>query len=189
MKEKSQLIAEIGGRAWYGEDRRTSLQSIQALQTTIRFVAAKIRDFEPGDFDLLWHLDQTCFAPGIAYSKPELRGFIRGEGSFTLVAVNEERIEGFVVVHSGKVGHIITIDVSSEARRLGVGSMLLTAAERRLVSMGSQTVNLETAVDNLGALAFYKRHGYNVVGTWPRYYSNGVDALVLKKRLNELQTH
>ena len=44
-------------------------------------------------------------------------------------------------------------------------------------------MGLETAVDNVPALSFYKRHGYNVIRTWPRYYSNGVDALVLKKEL------
>jgi len=38
-------------------------------------------------------------------------------------------------------------------------------------------------VDNRAALAFYKTHEYNVVKTIPRYYSDGVDALVLKKDL------
>ena len=38
-------------------------------------------------------------------------------------------------------------------------------------------------MDNLAALAFYKRHQYFVVKTVPRYYSNGVDALVLEKDL------
>ena len=42
---------------------------------------------------------------------------------------------------------------------------------------------LETAVDNRAALAFYKAHEYDVVRTIPRYYSDGVDALVLKKDL------
>ena len=69
------------------------------------------------------------------------------------------------------------------ARRSGVGSLLLRAVEERLLSAGSQVVGLETAVDNLAALAFYKRHGYSVVRTWPRYYSNGVDALVMSKEL------
>ncbi len=80
-------------------------------------------------------------------------------------------------------GHIITIDVLAAARRSGVGSLLLRAAEERLLSAGSRLVELETAVDNVSALAFYKRHGYSVVRTWPRYYSNGVDALVLEKEL------
>ena len=42
---------------------------------------------------------------------------------------------------------------------------------------------LDPAVDNLSALAFYKRHGYSVFETVPRYYSNGVDALRMKKPL------
>ncbi len=43
-------------------------------------------------------------------------------------------------------------------------------------------VLLETAVDNEGALAFYKRHGYFLVKIVPRYYSTG-DAFILKKDL------
>ena len=57
------------------------------------------------------------------------------------------------------------------------------AAEDRLRTAGAQAVGLETAVDNLSALSFYKKHGYSVVRTWPRYYANGVDALVMKKKL------
>ncbi len=145
-----------------------------------------IRDFKPGDFETLWRLDQECFAPGIACSKQELRAYIRHRGAFTLVAVDPDdgKTQGFIVAHAGPTGHIVTIDVSQKARRAGVGSTLLRSAEERLRGAGSQAVGLETAVDNLAALSFYKRHGYMVIRTWPHYYSNGVDALVLKKGLN-----
>ncbi len=146
-------------------------------------VPTVIRDFKAEDFDTLWRMDQECFAPGISYSKPELRAFINRLGAFTLVAIDEAMIQGFTVVQEGKTGHVITIDVSPRARRLGVGSLLLQEAERRLAANGSRGVGLETAVDNVSALAFYKRHGYSVLRTWPRYYSNGVDALVLRKSL------
>jgi len=160
-----------------------------------------IRDFRLDDFETLWHLDQECFSPGIAYSRPELKFYIRRRGSFTLVAegaadeVTEQaaaelankstspKIAGFIVTQSGRTGHIITIDVIAAARRSGVGSQLLQAAEDRLRTAGSKAVSLETAVDNLSALAFYKRHGYSVIETVPRYYSNGVDALRMKKDL------
>ena len=150
-------------------------------------VAATIRDFQPGDFETLWRMDQQCFPAGVAYSKPELRAYIRHRGAFTLVATDEEgeQVHGFIVVHSGPVGHVVTIDVAGESRRLGIGSLLLRAAEERLRAGGSSAIGLETAVDNLSALAFYKRHGYSVVRTWPRYYSNGVDALVMRKALHE----
>jgi len=100
------------------------------------------------------------------------------------VASNAKEIQGFIVIQGGTAGHVITIDVSPRARRSGVGSLLLRGAEDRLASAGSRMINLETAVDNVSALAFYKRHGYSVVRTWPRYYANGIDALVLKKILS-----
>lgn len=135
---------------------------------------------------------------------------MRRRASFTLVAVNQESgesdgppsavkkdkhltgpdlwdaaVAGFIVAEAGARarGHIITIDVIPSARRARVGSLLLRAAEDRLISVECRSVELETAVDNLSAIAFYKRHEYSVIKTFPRYYSNGVDALVLEKTL------
>jgi ribosomal-protein-alanine N-acetyltransferase len=167
-----------------------------------------IRDFQSVDFDTLWRIDQLCFPPGISYSRAELKLYIRRRGSFTLLAVDaapsappapdsgqgkkispsnplaDVAIAGFIVAEAGRnAGHIITIDVIAAARRAGVGSLLLRAAEDRLRAAHCRTVELETAVDNVSALSFYKRHAYNLVDTFPRYYSNGVDALVLKKNL------
>ncbi len=170
----------------------------------------EIRDFQPADLDTLWRIDQECFPPGISYSRTELKIYLRRRGAFALVAVATPKqharksagagtqqphsadlpgtIAGFIVteVERGK-GHIITIDVVASARRHGVGSRLMSGAEARLRAFGYSLVELETAVDNVSALAFYKRHGYAVVGTIPRYYSNGVDALVLQKPLAVLR--
>jgi ribosomal-protein-alanine N-acetyltransferase len=143
-----------------------------------------IRDFHPTDFDTLWKIDQTCFPPGIAYSQAELKLYMRRRGSFTLVAAEAEKAGGFIVAEGNRgLGHIITIDVIAAARRSGVGSLLLNSAESRLKANQCRAVELETAVDNVSALSFYKRHGYSVIKTFPRYYSNGVDALVLQKDL------
>lgn len=144
-----------------------------------------IRDFKAVDFETLWRLDQECFPPGIAYSRQELKTYIRHRGSFTLIAADADKgtIAGFIVTHGGATGHIITIDVTPAARRSGVGSRMLRAAEERLLVAGSLAVGLEAAVDNLSALKFYKRHGYSVIRTWPGYYPNGVDALGMRKEL------
>jgi ribosomal-protein-alanine N-acetyltransferase len=168
----------------------------------------QIREFQAADFDALWSIDQACFPPGISYSRAELKNYMRRRASFTLVAVSTaeeimagstvpdggkdpravpqrgDTIAGFIVAEVGRgSGHIITIDVIAPARRFGAGSLLLRGAEDRLRVIGCQTVELETAVDNISALSFYKRHGYSVIRTFPRYYSNGVDALVLEKDL------
>jgi ribosomal-protein-alanine N-acetyltransferase len=170
-----------------------------------------IRDFQPADFDTLWRIDQLCFPLGISYSRAELKLYIRRRGSFTLLAVDaaplttdvpdsgkgkktflsnplkDVAIAGFIVAEAGRnAGHIITIDVTAPARRAGVGSLLLRAAEDRLRAAHCRSVARETAVDNISALSFYKRHAYSLIDTFPRYYSNGVDALVLKKNLDPI---
>jgi [ribosomal protein S18]-alanine N-acetyltransferase len=159
----------------------------------------RLRDFLPADFEAVWRIDQQCFAPGISYSRLDLAAYLRRPTAFSVVAVSAEaeqtqpgladespsNIFGFIVAESGSRGngHIITIDVLPAARKNGVGSRLLLAAEDRLRAANCHSVILETAVDNRAALSFYKRHAYHVAKTIPRYYSDGVDALVLKKDL------
>ena len=146
-----------------------------------------LRDFCGQDFDTLWKIDQQCFPPGIAYSRFELKVYMKRHSSFTLVAEADAGGDalGFIVAEAGRrrSGHIITIDVLPHARRFGVGTQLLRQAESRLADTGCDTVILETAVDNASAIAFYKRHRYFLIKTIPRYYSNGVNALVLQKDL------
>src|SRR5258708_24129597 len=103
-------------------------------------------------------MDQECFEPGIAYSRTELKAYLRNRQSFTVVGHDgkDGGIAGFIVAHSAPPGHIITIDVLPTLRRSGVGSLLLRAAEDRLRASGSKAVGLETAVDNIFALSFYK---------------------------------
>jgi [ribosomal protein S18]-alanine N-acetyltransferase len=165
-----------------------------------------LRDFRQPDFETLWRIDQQCFAPGISYSRVELAAYLQRPRAFAVVAesarngkpvapakglleespaATPELIVGFIVAEKGSRmgGHIITIDVLPQARKIGVGSRLLRVAEERLRAAQCHFVILETAVDNRVALAFYKTHEYHVLKTIPRYYSDGVDALVMKKDL------
>jgi ribosomal protein S18 acetylase RimI-like enzyme len=163
-------------------------------------VSFRIRQFQKADFDTLWRIDQACFDPQLAYSKPEMAFYIRRPGSFTLVAEGEGRegegnggapaaipgfgILGFIVAETRRArGHIITIDVVAEARRSGVGSALLQAAEEQLLRAGAVAVALETPVNNEPAIRFYKQKGYFVEKTVAGYYSNQLDALVMTKEL------
>lgn len=133
---------------------------------------------------------------------------MRRPGSFTLVAEDEERarddlhraqgkrgspaeidsgLVGFIIAENRRqTGHIITIDVVAQARRSGIGSALLQAAEERLVKAGATSVALETPVNNAAAIRFYKREGYFVEKTVSGYYSNQMDALVMTKDLARL---
>jgi ribosomal-protein-alanine N-acetyltransferase len=148
-----------------------------------------IREYKPEDFDELWHIDQQCFALGIAYSRRELAAYIRRSRAFTLVAADEAgHILGFIVAESDRtgVGHILTLDVRPTAQRTGLGTGLLLQAQTRLMHDNCSAVLLETALDNSAALSFYKRHGYSVLETIPRYYLDSVDALVMGRHLKPL---
>jgi [ribosomal protein S18]-alanine N-acetyltransferase len=153
-------------------------------------VSYRLRPFKPTDFETLWHIDQDCFDPQLAYSRPELAWYMRRPGSFTIVAERESdaSIQGFIVAETRrKTGHIITIDVIADARRTGLGSELLHAAEQKLMMAGVATVALETPVNNDAAIRFYKRHGYFVEKTVAGYYSGQLDALVMSKELGKPQ--
>lgn len=153
-----------------------------------------LRPYRAADFDRLWQIDQACFAPGIAYSQMELSGFITRRNAITLVAeaaaddprlLNTDGIAGFAIAQPYKKhGRIITLDVMPEARRSGLGSMLLQEAESRLRQRGCTEIYLETAVDNEAALKLYHKHGYHVLRTLPGYYhATGLDAFLLGKEL------
>src|SRR5207248_3310293 len=115
-----------------------------------------------------------------------LKFYIGDPAAFTLVAEDStcEPI-GFVVAQQqGRAtGHIITIDVVESARRGRLGSVLMEHAEARLRQQGCSAVTLETAVDNLAAIHLYHRLGDSVVRNLPRHYSNGLDALLMRKPL------
>ncbi len=161
----------------------------------------EIREFRRADFDELWRIDQECFDPGISYSRMELDHYVRRRRAFTLIAESVAggkhktarqpehksvpNIAGFIVAEqdSRGRGHVITLDVRPAARRGGIGTQLMNAAEQKLRTSGCHAVFLETAVNNMAALSFYKRHGYSVLKTIPRYYQNNLDALLLGKRL------
>ena len=152
-----------------------------------------IRSHRPEDFDQLWRIDQACFREGIAYSRRELAWYMRRSRAFTLVAEQQlngkSEIAGFVVAESDPAGpgHILTIDVHPRFQRAKLGSQLLKAAEQRLLTESCRSVLLEVAVDNHPAIAFYKRHGYSIIETLPRYYMESIDALVMGKKFGEIE--
>ena len=167
----------------------------------------RLRDYQNKDLEKLYRLDQACFAPDIAYSRAELGSYIERKGAFSIIAELEQdwdpehppetesstprrrfekgTVAGFIVaeIHPKGYGHIITIDTRAEFRRRDLGTTLLRTAEERLRKRDCFMVVLEVAVNNIGAITFYKRHGFSVVRTIPRYYNKELDAFFMSKRL------
>jgi ribosomal protein S18 acetylase RimI-like enzyme len=85
-----------------------------------------------------------------------------------LVARREGSVVGFVMftVEHGRYeqdvapGLVENLYVEAGARRDGIGSALLGAAEERLAEDGATVLRLEAMVDNDAARQFYAAHGY-----------------------------
>ena len=141
-----------------------------------------LRSYDPRDFAALYRLDQACYPPGIAYSKTTLRYFLSLRSAECLVALEEEKIAGFVLTEeNAPLAHVITLDVAEKFRRRGIGSALLAESERNLALRGARHVLLETAADNEAGVAFWKQHGYVVAATLKRYYLGRLDAYEMRK--------
>jgi ribosomal protein S18 acetylase RimI-like enzyme len=152
-------------------------------------VDIRLRSYTAADFDKIYVIDQACYEPRIAYSRTEMRQYLRFPGAECVVAEASSEnsppaMIGFcLTAHKDSWGYVVTMDVLSEYRRHGVASMLLTEAERRLVAAGVRQIGLETATDNAPAIAFWQKHGYRKSGVRKNYYPGGRDAYTMAKRL------
>ncbi|HXA76333.1 MAG TPA: N-acetyltransferase [Candidatus Acidoferrales bacterium] len=142
----------------------------------------KLRDYSPRDFENLYQVDQQCFDPALAYSRPDLRNYLRLPGSDCVIAEAEDKIAGFLVsAHENGVGSIVTLDVLAAHRRQGVATLLLKECEHRLAAAGVHTIELETATDNTSAIAFWQKHDYRKRDVQKEYYPDGRDAFRMTK--------
>ena len=149
----------------------------------------RLRAYRNSDLDALYHLDQICFPPDVAYSRAEIARYLRRRDSKAWVAEapaeSGKEIAGFVVVSCDRrrQGHIITLDVAPAWRRRAVGSMLMDTAEDWVRRQGGEAVFLETAEDNLTAQAFYLQRGYTRLRRIEDYYGQGEAAWLMGKFL------
>jgi len=147
-------------------------------------MALSLRSYEPHDFAALHRLDQSCFPPGISYSKTTLRYFLTIPSADCVVALEGNHIAGFILSEENPpLAHIITLDVAAQERRRGVGAALLEKLESNLSARGVRSILLETATDNEAAVAFWQRHGYRSEAVLKRYYLGRIDAYEMRKIL------
>ena len=143
-----------------------------------------LRAYVPADFDQLYEIDKLCYDPEIAYSRRELRNYMRFPGATCVVAEIEGKICGFcLAAWQDDIGYIVTMDVLPGHRRMGIASDLLGDVEKKLLIAGVQAIWLETATENQPAIAFWQKHGFRKVRVRKRYYPGGRDAYSMTKAL------
>jgi ribosomal protein S18 acetylase RimI-like enzyme len=89
----------------------------------------------------------------------------------------EGQIVGFVIGDiyvDGRVlqGHICTIEVLPNFRRQGIGENLLREIEEIFRQKKVKASALEVREDNVPAIEFYRKLGYDKIGTLKNYYGS-----------------
>jgi ribosomal-protein-alanine N-acetyltransferase len=78
---------------------------------------------------------------------------------------------------------VLLLAVVEGVRRRGVGSALLETALEAAHRAGAPVAHLEVRAANRVAQAFYRHHGFEVVGRRRRYYEGRQDAVLMTRML------
>lgn len=150
----------------------------------------RIRPLEPSDIDAV--LAITAGAPeAAAWNRLSYQRFVNTtacgycEQGCCQVAEQDGQVVGFVCFRVIRdQAELLNLAVHPSFRRQGVGSRLLEETLAAASQGGATRIFLEVRPSNVPALRFYERHGFQVCGRRPGYYSDPPeDALELTRRL------
>ncbi len=126
------------------------------------------------------------------WSSDDFRALIAQDTVFGFVARVEGKpgaVCGFVLARlAAGEAEILTIAVTREMQRQGVGRALMDAVLRHLYRERAESLFLEVDEANLAAQALYHRLGFRKVGLRPAYYETAAgrsSALILRRDLKE----
>ena len=110
------------------------------------------------------------------WTPAQLQAELDNPRATVLVAQVGGRVAGHAVAWTvADEVHILDVCVSTHARRQGLGSLLVAA----LLEIAPGPALLEVRAGNSGAIALYGSLGFAAVGTRPRYYRDGEDAVLM----------
>lgn len=141
-----------------------------------------VRNAGPGDVEALARLHAACFAE--VWSASSLAELMSAPGAIALLAEEGHAPCGFVLARvAGGEAEILTLAVSPERRRRGLGRALVCGAGEMAAERGATRLYLEVAMDNRPACGLYAKLGFEEVGRRTAYYARPgqppSDALVL----------
>nr|KJR72072.1 MAG: acyltransferase [Vulcanisaeta sp. AZ3] len=120
------------------------------------------------------------------------KAFIIAELNGNVVGYMMNRVEfGWSNVWRGKPtrkGHVISIGVLPEARRIGVAyNMMIRGMRAMKYIYNAEEVYLEVRVSNTPAINLYKKLGYQITSIIKGYYQDGEDAYIMARELKNFE--
>ena len=114
---------------------------------------------------------------GWRYTPIRMAGLISDPETLTLVASEASLVRGFAVMRLYEEhAHLALLCVSPQQQQRGIGRRMTEWLVESAEVAGSGSIRLELRVDNLSALAFYRRLGFTETELVPGYYSPQIAA-------------
>jgi ribosomal-protein-alanine N-acetyltransferase len=106
-------------------------------------------------------------------------------GAGFLVAQENNRIIGYIIfwIKYEDEGHIISIAVDKNFRRLEVGSKLVETSIESFKKFSVNRIKLEVRVGNTGARKFYSKIGFKEEKVVEDYYEDLEDAVIMSRSM------
>ena len=132
-------------------------------------MAVRIRDVRPEDLERIESLEQQCFS--VPWTKSQLVSQLPDEMHVFLAAEEDGVVLGYVGMMTVlDEGYISNVAVAPEARRRGVGTLLIEELMRRAEERQLSFVTLEVREHNEPAIGLYAARGFVPVGLRKNYY-------------------
>ena len=137
-----------------------------------------IRKFVPKDLKRVYEIENMSFDQSYGIHMFQQ---LYEMGIGFLVAEEDDYVVGYIMfwIKYENQGHIISLAVDKNYRRLGAGTELLIRAISILSLLKIDAIYLEVKENNFGARQFYKRFNFIEDRIVPGYYENGESAVIM----------
>ena len=142
-----------------------------------------VRKFNPNDLKRVYEIESMSFNQSYGI---DMFQQLYEMGVGFLVAEEEGYVIGYVIfwIKYENQGHIISIAVDKNYRRMKAGTQLLVKAISILSLLRIDAIYLEVNENNTEAVEFYKTFNFKIDRTVPGYYEDGDGAIVMYLPLN-----
>jgi len=142
-----------------------------------------VRPVRLADLERICVIEHASFGKD-AYPRNLFAEFYRRCGGLFLVVERGRTVWGYMVTCvRGDRAELVSIAVAPAGRKRGAASLLMDSTLRRLRRRRVARISLMVRVGNRKARAFYEKYGFDKVRLVPRYYSDGVDGLLMAREV------
>ncbi|MHA1797420.1 MAG: ribosomal protein S18-alanine N-acetyltransferase, partial [Candidatus Helarchaeota archaeon] len=133
-----------------------------------------------GDLKQLISIERESFDS--PYSDHLMKYIVNSKNSINLVAENNEKIIGYIfaILKANQEGHIISIAIKPEFRKMRVGNNLVNEIIKIMKKNKAKNLVLEVRTTNQDAIKFYEKIGFKIIRVLKEYYDNKYDAFKME---------